>query len=310
LGRGTARVLREVPPDLAIGQVTVRTLTDGAKVELVESRVYTGALTPRTLLQPYVGRDVVAYVWDDPSKRDVARPATLLGLSDDGPIIAIDKETRVLSFGRIAVPKLPDNVRAEPTLELLLSSDREVEDVEITYGSKLLRGSMVYQVVRAPGAATAQLAGLVSLSNGSETPVSDAMLSLTSESTTPVQFGAPGKESDSLTTFVRMPAALTLGGGENVVVRIFGPRRTTSRSPSRCRPRERRASSSACARRAVSPLGATTGDRPSPAGVTRGAVRESAAYDWRRRGDAPLRGDVRCGERAESPHRGRERRPR
>ncbi len=224
LGRGTARVsLRGVPSDLDTGQVAVRSLTAGAKLELVEFRAYTGALTPRGLLEPYLGREVVAYVWDDPSKRDVAHRATLLGLSNDGPIVAIDKETRVLSFGRVAVPKLPDNVRAEPTVELLLASDREVQDVELTYGSKQLKGAMVYQVVRAPGAATALLVGLVGLLNENETPIPDAMVSLTSEPTVPTQFGTPGKDSDSITTFVRMPAAVALGGGEKAMVRLFGP---------------------------------------------------------------------------------------
>jgi hypothetical protein len=228
LGRGAVRVnLRGVPSDLDTGQVTVRSLTAGAKLELVEFRAYTAALTPRGLLEPYLGKEVTAYLWDEPSKRDVARQATLLGLSPEGPIVAIDNETRALSFGRVAVPKLPDSARAEPTVELLLSSDRDVQDVELTYGSKQLKGAMVYQVVRAPGAAAAQLVGLVGLLNENETPVPEAMVSLTSESTAPTQFGTPGKEADSLTTFVRMPTAVALGGGEKAMVRLFGPTEAT-----------------------------------------------------------------------------------
>ncbi len=224
LGRGTARVsLRGVPSDLDSGQVTVRSLTTGAKLETVEVRAYAGALTPRGLLEPYLGREVVAYLWDDPAKRDVARRGTLVGLSPDGPIVAIDNETRVVSFGRVAVSKLPDNVRVEPTVELLLTSDREVQDVELTYGTKQLKGAMVYQVVRAPGAATALLLGSVGLLNENETPIPDAMVSLTSDTTAPTQFGTPGKETDSLTTFVRMPAPVALGGGEKAMVRLFGP---------------------------------------------------------------------------------------
>ena len=229
--------LRGLPSDIEPASVAVRTLTPNAELGLVDIRFYNGLVTPQALLSQYLGKEVVAYVWDDGLQAERGRPAVLLGVSADGPVVALDNQVRALEFGRVAVPKLPDGLRAEPTLELLVTSDRDVQEVELTYTTQLVDAGMEYHLVRAPGSNTAQLAGLLGVVNKSGTPLVDATIAVASDAGEPNEFAASDPSGDrsaapreeeapgaaSSTTLVRLPTPLTLAGGERAILRLFGP---------------------------------------------------------------------------------------
>jgi hypothetical protein len=238
LGRGSLRVsVRGVPADLDPSTVSVRTLTPSAQLALVEARFFSGMLTPAQLLAPYVGKEVVAYLRDDTPRGEHAEPAILVGFADNLPIVSIDKQIRVLEADRVAVPRLPDSLREEPTLELLVTSDRDEQDVELAYRSHQVDAGMVYQLVRPPGSPTAELTGLVGVSKETSTPLVDAALLIATEGHDPVEFGLgddtakPGggdpTPAEPPTTRMRLPSPLTLGAGQRALVHVFGPTEVT-----------------------------------------------------------------------------------
>lgn len=232
LGKGSLRVsVHGVPSDLDPATVALRSLTSGARLELIEARFYGGTFSSAQLLGPYVGKEVVAHIWEEGSQAERAKQAILIGFADGLPVVSIDKQIRVLDNGRIAVPKLPDAIRDEPTLELLVTSDHDEQEVEIAYRSRRMDADILYQLVRPPGAQTAQIVGLVAASNESGTPLVNAGFLLSSETHEPLEFGladAPSKSGDGAsngppTTRVRLPAPLTLAAGQHTMVRLFGP---------------------------------------------------------------------------------------
>ena len=239
LGQGLRRVVvHGIPSDVEGTQISVRTLTQGARLELVEVRPFSGSVSPRALLEPFLGKEIIAYVWDEATQKETRRPAILLGFGSEGPVVSLDGQSRVLGYGRVAVAQLPDGLRAEPTMELVVWSDREVQEVELSYGSRLVKAGMQYQLVRSPGATTAQITGLVALANTAGSPLVDAAFAVSSETTEPAQFAAlfgPGRPSAGAeatgqagaagapTSLVRLPTPVTVAAGQRVIVRSFGP---------------------------------------------------------------------------------------
>jgi hypothetical protein len=244
LGRGSLRVsVRGVPADVDPTTVHVRTVTPGARLDLIEARFYSGALTAMQILMPYVGKEVVAYVRDEgasptPGPADQGKPAILVGFADGLPVVSVDKQIRVVEADRVAVPKMPEALREEPTLELLVDSDRDEQEVEIAYRSRRVDAGMVYQLSRPPGSPTASLVGLIGVSNETASTLVDTGISISSEPHEPPEFGlgdeaaraasgAEAKPAGPPTTRIRLQAPITLAAGQRTLVRVFGPTEVT-----------------------------------------------------------------------------------
>jgi hypothetical protein len=111
----------------------------------------------------------------------------------------------------------------------LLRAQGAVPQIELTYTTRLVKTAVEYQLVRATGAATAELVGLVGVSNETGAPLVRADLTLTSAASETSKFAAstaaPSPPSSAVpTTSVHLPAPLTLGRGERSLTRLFGPR--------------------------------------------------------------------------------------
>lgn len=233
LGKGSLRVsVRGVPADLEPASVALRTATQGAQLELAEARLYSGQVTPQLLLTPFVGKEVTAYVIDDATQAEQGRKALLIGLHEGLPVVSIDGRVRVLEVGRVAVPRLPDSLRDEPTLDLVVTSDREEQDVELVYKTHKVDADAVYQLVRTPGSPTAQLTGLVALTNDSSTTLHDARFTLSHDNVETAEFAqgdadAKAQKADEQTspptTLLRLSSPVSLTPGQRAMVRLFGP---------------------------------------------------------------------------------------
>jgi len=228
---GLSRVtVTGVPSDLEAGHVAVRASGADGALETVEVRPYTQAITKERLLEPSIGKEVTAYVWDPAKNAEVGQRATLLGLTAEGPVVSLGGSVRVLSDARIAVAGLPSTLRAEPALELLVRAAAATKQVELSYTTRLVRAALEYQLVRAPGAANAELSGLVGVSNEMGTPLEAAHVMLTSNPSETSKFAqqtaaqTAADERAMTTTRVDLVAPLTLAHGERALVKLFGPR--------------------------------------------------------------------------------------
>lgn len=238
LAPGLSRItLPGVPLDLEAGHVGVRTPDAKAPVELVEMRPFGGALTPQRVLEPSLGKTVLAYLWDPSKNAEVAKSATLLAVTDDGPVVAVDGAVRLLTYGRVAVSQLPPTLRPDPAVELLVRATAEAPRIELTYTTRLVKAALEYQLVKPAGSANAELVGLVGVSNETGAALEKAQVSLTSDASETSKFASPSPSSANTantanaaanvsvpTTRLRLPNVLTLAHGERTLVRLFGPR--------------------------------------------------------------------------------------
>ena len=122
---------RDVPS--RINPVTLLVSSSGGTgLELYEQNYEFDLMSPDKILQKYVGRDL-AWIQEDGTRLT----GTLLGMSN-GPVYRVDEEIVFQMPGRLALPELPENLRARPTLVWLAHTSRggptEVETSYLTGG--------------------------------------------------------------------------------------------------------------------------------------------------------------------------------
>ena len=104
----------------------------GTGLELYEQNYEFDLMSPDKILQKYVGRELT-WIQEDGTRLT----GTLLGMSN-GPVYSVDEEIVFQMPGRLALPELPENLRARPTLVWLAhaskSGSTEVETSYLTGG--------------------------------------------------------------------------------------------------------------------------------------------------------------------------------
>ncbi|MCK9995319.1 MAG: DUF4139 domain-containing protein [Candidatus Krumholzibacteria bacterium] len=118
---------RDVPS--RINPVTLLVSSSGdSELELYEQNYEFDLMSPDKILQKYVGRELV-WIQEDGSRLN----GTLLGMSN-GPVYRVNEEIVFEMPGRLALPELPDNLRARPTLVWLAhTSSGGSSEVETSY---------------------------------------------------------------------------------------------------------------------------------------------------------------------------------
>lgn len=122
---------RDVPA--RINPVTLLVSSSGRTgFELLEQNYEFDLMSPDKILQKYVGREL-AWIQEDGTRRT----GTLLGTSS-GPVYRVDGDIVFEMPGRLALPELPENLRARPTLVWLAQTARsgsaEIETSYLTGG--------------------------------------------------------------------------------------------------------------------------------------------------------------------------------
>ena len=106
--------------------------SNGVELALYEQNYEFDLMSPDKILQKYVGREL-AWIQEDGTRLT----GTLLGMSN-GPVYLVNEEIVFEMPGRVALPELPDNLRARPTLVWLAHTSRggtgEVETSYLTGG--------------------------------------------------------------------------------------------------------------------------------------------------------------------------------
>ena len=112
-----------------IDPVTLLVETGGKSgLELYEQNYEFDLMSQQKILHKYVGRELT-WIQEDGSRIK----GTLLGISN-GPVYEVDEEIVFEVPGRLALPTLPENLRARPTLVWQVSADKSgMEDIETTY---------------------------------------------------------------------------------------------------------------------------------------------------------------------------------
>ena len=161
--------------------VHFRSLTEPARVSVLEQNYEYDLLEPDKLLRKYVGRDVtlVRFRQDGGVTREEEVKARLLSFNN-APVWQINGEIVTgLHADHIRFPELPGNLFARPTLIWSLSNDGATRHrVEAAYLATKLSWNADYVLTVARDDASADIDGWVTLTNGSGTEFRNTSLQL------------------------------------------------------------------------------------------------------------------------------------
>jgi hypothetical protein len=161
--------------------VHFRSLTDDAKLSVVEQNYEYDLLDPQKLLQKYVGREVtlVRAENDAGSTKWVETKATLLA-NNNGPVWKIGNEIVTgLNSDSYRFTELPGNFYSRPTLIWMLDNrGATAQKVEASYLTSNMNWSADYVLTVSRDEKAADLDGWVTLNNNSGTAYRNAKLQL------------------------------------------------------------------------------------------------------------------------------------
>ena len=157
--------------------VAVRSTTAPDALGVVEQNYVFDLISPRKLMDKYVGHDV-ELVETDENLKTATTKAVLLS-NNDGPVYRIGDKIAIGHPGRVVLPALPDELYARPTLLWRLANDGPPRHrVEVSYLTGGLSWAADYVAVVNGDDTKLDLTGWVTLTNTSGTRYDDAMLKL------------------------------------------------------------------------------------------------------------------------------------
>jgi len=173
--------LREVSGQIKPETASLRSLS-GARLTLREQNFDFDLLTPRKLLDKYVGKTVTVVSYDYSKGRDhpaeIREQATVLS-SNDGVVLKFADRIETNFPGRIIYNDVPATLRDRPTLVVDLDSSKAgTQRAELSYLSGGLGWKADYVASLADDEKTLDLAGWVTLTNKSGAAYENAKLQL------------------------------------------------------------------------------------------------------------------------------------
>lgn len=147
------------------------------KVALIEQNFEYDLLSPKTLLNKYVGKDVGVVIRNKDERLE--KRATVLANNDGGVILKIDDKIMERDYTMTLVyDDVPQNLRDKPTMTMqLLAEQAGEQSLELTYLSKQLNWKADY-IASLTDDNRLDLTGWVTLTNNSGTDYPNAKLQL------------------------------------------------------------------------------------------------------------------------------------
>ncbi len=158
--------------------VLIRSQTDSESFQVLEQNYEYDLLSPETLLEKYVGKEVKLLDKNYFTGKDELVTATLLA-TNDPPIYQVGNEISIGLPGRVILPQLPANLIAQPTLVWLLQAQTaSTHTIEASYLTNDITWQADYVLALNSDDSRADLSGWVSIENKSGTTYRDATLRL------------------------------------------------------------------------------------------------------------------------------------
>jgi hypothetical protein len=156
--------------------VSLRSLSAGLGLRVVEQNYEYDLVSPQKLMEKYVGRNVrLVNFHKDLGFQSV--DAELLSLNE-GPVYRVNGEIFLGHPGHVALPEMPENLTARPSLVWNLDAGGGDYEVEASYLTNGMSWRADYVVTLALDDRSLDLAGWVTLDNQSGATFSDAKVKL------------------------------------------------------------------------------------------------------------------------------------
>ncbi len=153
-------------------------LFSAADLSVIEQNFEFDLLTPESLLQKYVGRQVEV-IKRHPTTGVESREKALVLSANDGVVLKFADRIESGVPGRLSFPDIPENLRDRPTLSMLLDNRKAgTRDIELSYLSRGLGWQADYVAELNAADDKVNLSGWVTLTNTSGTTYRNAKLQL------------------------------------------------------------------------------------------------------------------------------------
>jgi hypothetical protein len=178
---GTGNVsleFRDVAANIQPETVSIKSLTGPDTLSVMEQNYRYDLITPANLLEKNVGKKVRVYRYNEKLGKEEGYDAEIMSVAGGQPVLKIGNEITFDFPGRIAFPKMPDNLMAKPTLVWLINSTTAKQKVEATYLTQNLNWKSDYVLVVNDTDTAGSLTGWVTLTNRSGASYENAQLKL------------------------------------------------------------------------------------------------------------------------------------
>ncbi|MCP4406302.1 MAG: DUF4139 domain-containing protein [Gammaproteobacteria bacterium] len=179
LHRGLNRLaFRDVSAQIKPETALLRSISDPVAIQLLEQNFDFDLLSPRKLLQKFVGKRVRVIKTHPTSGVESEQEALVLS-ANEGVVLRIGERIETGVPGRVVYDQVPDNLRDRPTLTIILNSDTDQpQRVELSYLTAGLGWKADYVAELSSGDDRLDLNGWVTLTNQSGTSYRQARLQL------------------------------------------------------------------------------------------------------------------------------------
>src|SRR5512136_174878 len=158
--------------------VHIKSLSNGAGLEVLEQNYEYDLLSPQKLLEKFVGQKVQLATINPETKREEIFEATLLS-TQGGNIFQIREKIHVGHPGRIVLSRIPENLISQPTLVWMLENKiSKPQKLEASYLTSGINWKADYVAVLNKLDTMVDLTGWVTIDNRSGATYQNALLKL------------------------------------------------------------------------------------------------------------------------------------
>lgn len=169
---------REVSAQIRPETALLRNLTYPTGFHLLEQNFDFDLLTPRKLLEKYLGKEITVVKTHPTTGAETSETATVLSINE-GTILKFSDRIEHNAPGRIIFPGVPENLRDRPTLLISLTTPSQGKhDLELSYLTSGLSWHADYVAALNEDDSRLDLSGLVTLTNQSGVTYPQAGLQL------------------------------------------------------------------------------------------------------------------------------------
>lgn len=155
-----------------------KAVSSSADIAVLEQNLEFDLLSPQKMLEKYLGKSVSIIRTHPTNGSETSEPAEVLAVAN-GVVLKTKDRIETGIPGRLSFSEVPANLRAEPTLSLLVDSKKRGErEVELNYLSDGINWKADYIAELNTEEDSTQLTGLVTLTNQSGTSFRNAQLQL------------------------------------------------------------------------------------------------------------------------------------
>ena len=195
LARGTVALeIEDVTARVRPETVSVQSLSSPGALAVLEQNYRSDLLTPKKLLDAYVGKRVTLHRYDEQRAAEQDLDAEVVA-AGSAPVFALGGEITYDFKGRVSFPEVPASLLARPTLSVLTASGNDRQRLDVSYLTGGMAWSCAYVLVVDDAGKRGDLTAWATLDNHSGATFENAEVKLVAaDALIPLSFDGEGAD--------------------------------------------------------------------------------------------------------------------